>query len=159
ESLMDLRPWALWAIDGTPSDLTPTITSTLESVLRRDPNHPGANHYYIHAVEASPHPEKALPAAHKLDTLVPEAGHLVHMPAHIYMRTGDFDAAANSNARAAAIDERFIQQTGAAGLYPLMYYNHNVHFESAAAAMAGRFAEAKRTADKLAANVAPYIAD
>ena len=121
ESLMDLRPWALWSADGTPSDLTPEILSTLESVLRRDPDHPGANHYYIHAVEASPHPEKALPAAKRLDTLVPEAGHLVHMPAHVYMRTGDFDAAVASNARAAAIDERFIQQTGSkVGLYPLM---------------------------------------
>src|SRR5262249_43306582 len=93
ESLMDLRPWALWSIDGTPSDLTPEVVSTLESVLRTHPDHPGANHCYIHAVEASPHPEKALGAARRLDTLVPEAGHLVHMPAHIYMRTGDFDAA------------------------------------------------------------------
>jgi tetratricopeptide (TPR) repeat protein len=160
ESLMDLRPWALWSIDGTPSDLTPEIVSTLESVLRTHPDHPGANHYYIHAVEASPHPEKALGAARRLDTLVPEAGHLVHMPAHIYMRTGDFDAAVKSNATAAAIDERFIQQTGAkVGLYPLMYYNHNVHFESAAAVMAGRYADAKRAADKLVSNVAPFITD
>ena len=160
ESLMDLRPWALWSIDGTPSDLTPEIVSTLESVLRRNPDHPGANHYYIHAVEASPHPEKAVGSAKRLETLVPEAGHLVHMPAHIYMRTGDFDSAAKSNARAAAIDERFIQQTGSkVGLYPLMYYNHNVHFQSAAASMAGRYAEARRAADKLVANVSPYIVE
>jgi tetratricopeptide (TPR) repeat protein len=160
ESMMDLRPWALWSADGTPSDLTPEILTTLEAVLRRNPDHPGANHYYIHAVEASPHPEKALAAARRLDTLVPEAGHLVHMPAHIYMRTGDFAAAVTSNARAAAIDERFIQQTGSkVGLYPLMYYNHNVHFQSAAATMAGQYAEAKRAADKLVANVSPYIAD
>jgi tetratricopeptide (TPR) repeat protein len=160
ESLMDLRPWALWAIDGTPSDLTPQIVEILESVLRRGPNHPGANHYYIHAVEASPNPGKALPAARRLETLVPEAGHLVHMPAHIYMRTGDFDAAVHSNAAAAAIDERFIQQTGSkVGLYPLMYYNHNVHFESAAAAMAGRYADAKRAADKLVSNVSPFVVE
>jgi tetratricopeptide (TPR) repeat protein len=160
ESLMDLRPWSLWSIDGTPSDLTPEIVSTLESVLRSHPDHPGANHYYVHAVEASPNPEKALAAAKRLDTLVPEAGHLVHMPAHIYMRTGDFDAAVNSNAKAAAIDERFIQQTGSkVGLYPLMYYNHNVHFESAAAVMAGRYADAKRAADKLVSNVAPFITE
>jgi tetratricopeptide (TPR) repeat protein len=160
ESLMDLRPWALWSIDGTPSDLTPEIVSTLESVLRRNPDHPGANHYYIHAVEASPHPEKALAAAKRLDTLVPEAGHLVHMPAHIYMRTGDFDSAVTSNARAAAIDERFIQQTGSkVGMYPLMYYNHNVHFESAAAVMAGRYGDAKQAADKLVSNLSPFIAD
>jgi len=160
ESMMDLRPWTLWAIDGTPSDLTPEIVSTLEGVLRRTPDHPGANHYYIHAVEASPHPEKAVPAARRLETLVPEAGHLVHMPAHIYMRTGDFDSAVKSNAQAAAIDERFIQQTGSkVGLYPLMYYNHNVHFESAAAVMAGRYMDAKRAADKLVSNVSPFIAE
>jgi tetratricopeptide (TPR) repeat protein len=160
ESLMDLRPWSLWAIDGTPSDLTPEIVSTLEGVIRRTPDHPGANHYYIHAVEASPHPEKAVPAAKRLETLVSEAGHLVHMPAHIYMRTGDFDSAVKSNAQAAAIDERFIQQTGSrVGLYPLMYYNHNVHFESAAAAMAGRYGDAKRAADKLVSNVSPFVAE
>src|SRR5262249_21943124 len=83
-----------------------------------------------------------------------------HMPAHIYMRTGDFDGAVRSNAAAAAIDERFIRQSGSkVGLYPLMYYNHNVHFESAAAAMAGRYADAKRAADKLVANVSPYISE
>jgi len=137
ESLMDLRPWALWSADGAPSDLTPEIVSILETVLRRDPNHPGANHYYIHAVEASPHPEKALASAKRLETLVPEAGHLVHMPAHIYMRTGDFPAAIASNAAAAALDEPFIQQTGSKlGLYPLMAQNHNDHFQSASASRA-----------------------
>ncbi len=160
ESLMDLRPWALWSHEGEPSDVTPEVLALLEGVLKTMPNHPGANHYYIHAVEASPHPEKALVAARRLDTLVPGAGHLVHMPAHIYMRTGDFDKAAASNAAAAAIDERFIKQTGVkTGLYPVMYYNHNVHFESAASCMAGRYAEAKRTADKLVSNVSPYVAD
>lgn len=160
ESLMNLRPWQLWSRDGRPSDVTPEVVRVLESVLRRAPLHPGANHYYIHTMEASPEPRKALAAAKRLETLVPAAGHLVHMPAHIYARTGRFVASANSNASAAAVDERFMQRTGTrGGMYPLMYYNHNVHFESYAAAMAGHYARAKRTADKLTANVTPFIAD
>jgi tetratricopeptide (TPR) repeat protein len=160
ESLMDLRPWQLWTWDGVPSDVTGEAIRVLESVLNRNPLHPGANHYYIHAMEASPTPEKALASAKRLETLVPAAGHLVHMPAHIYARTGRFVASANSNAAAAAIDERFIQRTNVRrGMYPLMYYNHNVHFESYAASMAGQYARASRSADKLAANVTPYIAD
>ena len=87
---MNLRPWKLWTTDGTPDEGTLEIVAVLESVLKRDPTHPGANHYYIHAVEASPHPERALPSAARLETLVPMAGHLVHMPAHIQMRTGDY---------------------------------------------------------------------
>ncbi|PWT83018.1 MAG: hypothetical protein C5B57_07745 [Blastocatellia bacterium] len=158
ESLMDLRPWQLWTRDGRPSDVTPEVMRVLESVLKRAPLHPGANHYYIHTMEASPQPEKALAAARRLETLVPAAGHLVHMPAHIYARTGRFVAAANSNAAAAAIDERFIERTKTrGGMYPLMYYNHNVHFESYAASMAGQYARAKRAADKLVANVTPFV--
>ena len=101
ESLMDLNPWKLWGLDGKPAPGTEEILTVLESVMQRDPNHPGANHYYIHATEASPDPERALPSAKRLETLVPAAGHLVHMPAHIYMRTGDFQAAAKSNEVAA----------------------------------------------------------
>jgi tetratricopeptide (TPR) repeat protein len=119
--------------------------------------HPGANHYYIHAVEASREPEKALPSAARLQTLVPMAGHLVHMPAHIQMRTGDYVAAEKSNAKAAEVDRAYIQATGATGMYPVMYYNHNVHFQSAAAAMAGRYAEAKKAADRLYADVLPVV--
>jgi tetratricopeptide (TPR) repeat protein len=160
ESLMDLRPWQLWTRDGRPSDVTGEVVRVLESVLKRNPLHPGANHYYIHTMEGSPQAGKALAAAKRLETLVPAAGHLVHMPAHIYARTGDFVASANSNAAAAGVDERFMQRTGTrAGMYPLMYYNHNVHFESYAAAMAGQFAGGKRTAGKLTANVTPVIAD
>jgi tetratricopeptide (TPR) repeat protein len=158
ESLMDLRPWQLWTRDGQPSDVTPEVMRVLEAVLKRAPLHPGANHYYIHTMEASPQPEKALAAARRLETLVPAAGHLVHMPAHIYARTGRFVAAANSNAAAAAIDERFIERTKTrGGMYPLMYYNHNIHFESYAASMAGQYARAKRAADKLMANVTPFV--
>jgi len=89
ESAMNLRPWQLWTADGKPAEGTEEIVATLESVLKRDPNHLGANHYYIHAVEASQHPERALPSAARLEKLAPAAGHLVHMPAHIYARVGD----------------------------------------------------------------------
>ena len=160
ESLMDLHPWQLWTADGRPSEVTEEVMRVLESVLARDPLHPGANHYYIHTMEGSPTPEKALASARRLETLVPAGGHLVHMPAHIYARTGRFHASANSNAAAAAIDERYMRRTGSrVGMYPLMYYNHNVHFESYAAAMAGQYARARRTAGKLIANVTPFISD
>ena len=157
ESGMNLRPWKLWRPDGTPEEGTVEILATLESVLKRDPMHPGANHYYIHAVEASPNPERALPSAERLKTLVPMAGHLVHMPAHIEMRTGDYVGAEKANAAAADVDRAYIRDTGASGLYPIMYYNHNVHFQSAAAAMAGRHVEAKKAADLLYSDVLPVV--
>jgi tetratricopeptide (TPR) repeat protein len=159
ESLMNLHPWRLWTPEGEPGEDTAEILSVLESVMKRDPLHPGANHYYIHSVEASSHPEKALASAARLETLVPSAGHLVHMPAHIYMRTGDYVAAEKSNAAAAEVDRQYIRATGAEGMYPLMYYNHNVHFESAAAAMAGRYAAAKQAADVLFADVLPGVSE
>jgi len=96
ESLMDLHPWKLWSLDGRATEGTEEILAVLESVLRRDPNHLGANHYYVHATEASPHPEWALASAKRLETLAPAAGHLVHMPAHTYMRVGDYSAAATA---------------------------------------------------------------
>jgi tetratricopeptide (TPR) repeat protein len=159
ESLMDLDPWKLWSEDGKPAAHTEEIVAVLESVLRRNPNHVGANHYYIHAVEASPHPERALPSAERLKTLVPNAGHLVHMPAHIYMRTGDYEAAARANAEAARVDEAYIKANRVQGIYPLMYYNHNLDFLSAAASMAGRYEEAKRASQRAAANAAASVKD
>ena len=128
ESAMDLRPWKLWTADGKPAPGTEEIVAVLESVLRRNPNHPGAIHYYIHAIEASPNPERALAYAPKLGELMPAAGHLVHMPAHIYQRTGDYEAAAQSNRDAAAADRAYMESNGAQGIYPLMYYSHNLHF-------------------------------
>ena len=110
----------------------------------------GANHYYIHAVEASRSPERAVDSAKRLETLVPGAGHLVHMPAHIYQRVGDYRAAAKSNAIAATVDEKYVQATGAKGMYPTMYYGHNLQFRSAAAMMAGNFAEAREAGKKTA---------
>jgi tetratricopeptide (TPR) repeat protein len=157
ESAMDLHPWQLWSLDGKPTEGTEEIVAVLESVLKQDPNHTGANHYYIHAVEASPRPEQALPSAGRLRTLAPAAGHLVHMPSHIYMRTGDYAEAARLNELAAKVDEEYIKTSGAKGLYPMMYYSHNLQFAAAAHAMQGRFADAKAAADKLAAHVGPDV--
>jgi tetratricopeptide (TPR) repeat protein len=108
ESMMNLRPWQLWTNDGKPAEDTLEIVAVLESVLKRAPNHIGAIHYYIHAIEASPNPEKALAYVEKLPAQVPAAGHLVHMPAHIYMRTGDYQAAAKSNQDGAEADQAYI---------------------------------------------------
>ena len=159
EAGMNLHPWQLWHHDGTPEAGTKEIVATLESVLKRDPNHIGANHYYIHAVEASNTPERALSSANRLATLAPGAGHLVHMPAHTYIRTGDFDAAERTNIDAAKVDEAYIAATGAQGMYPMMYYSHNLHFIAVAAAMEGRYADSWQAADKLAAHVAPAVKD
>ncbi|MGH9714479.1 MAG: tetratricopeptide repeat protein [Candidatus Acidiferrales bacterium] len=153
ESMMDIRPWGLWSLDGTPAEGTLEIISVLESVLARYPDHIGANHYYIHAVEASPHPAWGLPSANRLGTLVPGAGHLVHMPAHIYSRVGDFDAAMKSNEAAAAADTAYIQATGAKGMYPVMYYSHKLHFLAYAAMQAGNYETARGAAASLAENI------
>jgi Flp pilus assembly protein TadD len=157
ESGMNLRPWQLWHHDGTAEAGTDEIVTTLESVIQRDPNHVGANHYYIHAVEASNNPERALPSANRLAALAPGAGHLVHMPAHTYIRTGDFDAAEQTNVAAAKVDEAYIAATGSQGMYSMMYYSHNLHFIATAAAMEGRYADSWQAADKLAAHVAPGV--
>jgi hypothetical protein len=157
ESLMNLNPWRLWTADGKPAAGTDEIVATLESVLRRDPNHLGANHYYIHAVEASPNPERALPSAARLTKLAPAAGHLVHMPAHIYARVGDHPASAHCNQLAVAADKKFLAETREQGVYPLMYYSHNLHFLAYAASMHGNFAEAKNAAIKLVSNVTPGV--
>jgi tetratricopeptide (TPR) repeat protein len=157
ESGMNLHPWGLWHQDGTPEAGTDEIVATLESVMKRDPNHLGAIHYYIHSVEASNNPERALAGANKLAALAPGAGHIVHMPAHVYIRTGDYEAAVKTNEQAAEIDRAYIKATGAQGIYPMMYYSHNLHFVAMCGAMNGRYAEARKNADLLAANVAPHV--
>src|SRR5580692_9963946 len=157
ESGMTLHPWGLWHVDGTPEAGTEEIVATLESVIRRDPNHLGAIHYYIHAVEASPNPERALAGANKLASLAPNAGHIVHMPAHVYIRTGDYDAAVRTNEQAASVDRAYIKASGAQGIYPMMYYSHNLHFIAMCSSMNGNYAEAKKNADLLAANVGPHV--
>jgi tetratricopeptide (TPR) repeat protein len=160
ESLMDLHPWKLWSLDGRPTEGTEEIVAVLESVLRRDPYHLGANHYYIHATEASPHPEWALASARRLETLAPAAGHLVHMPAHTYMRVGDYSAAARSNAVGADADRAYLRESATTGsMYDMMYYCHNLHFLAASYGMAGDFNHAKQAADELVAHVGPMLHD
>jgi tetratricopeptide (TPR) repeat protein len=153
ESLMMLRPWQLWTLDGKPVPGTLELVTVLESVLKHNPDHPGANHFYIHAVEASPNLERAIPSATRLMTLVPGAGHLVHMPGHIFLQTGDYDLAAQTNINAAAADKAFVQRTGATGMYPLMYWTHNMHFVAYARAQQGRYDEAKQAARDMVENV------
>jgi tetratricopeptide (TPR) repeat protein len=159
EAGMNLHPWGLWHVDGSPEAGTEEVVSTLESVMKRDPNHLGAIHYYIHAVEGSPTPERALAGANKLAALAPAAGHIVHMPAHIYIRTGDYEAAVKTNQLAAAVDRDYIQATGVQGIYPMMYYSHNLHFIAMCAAMNGNYAESKKNADLLVENVGPHVKD
>ncbi len=159
EAGMNLHPWGLWHPDGTPEAGTEEIVSTLESVIKRDPNHLGAIHYYIHAVEASASPERALAGANRLAAMAPGAGHIVHMPAHVYIRTGDYEAAVKTNEKAAEVDRAYIKATGAGGIYPMMYYSHNLHFIAMCAAMNGNYAESKKNADLLLANVGPHVKD
>jgi tetratricopeptide (TPR) repeat protein len=157
DSLMALNPWKLWTLDGKAADNTDEIVTVLEGVLKRDPNHIGANHFYIHAVEASPQPERALMSARRLDTLVPQAGHLVHMPSHIYVRTGYYADAVKSNEEAAKVDRLYAQKAAQQGsMYDLMYHSHNEHFLASAASMTGRYAEAKAVADAMAARLMPH---
>jgi tetratricopeptide (TPR) repeat protein len=153
EALMDLRPWAYWAPDGKAYPGTSEVVTALESVMARKPTHPGANHYYIHAVEATKSPERAEAAADRLRTLMPGAGHMVHMPGHIYMRVGRYADAAAVNEEAIVADEDYIAQCRAQGMYPIGYYPHNIHFLWAAASMEGRSERAIAAASKVAAQV------
>ena len=156
ESLMDLNPWKFWAPDGTPADGTLELVAVLERVLARQPTHIGANHYYIHAVEASPHPDKALSSAKRLETLAPSAGHLVHMPAHTYIRTGQYLEAARANVIAARADERLVK-AGVESFYLIGYYGHNLHFLAVSNAFAGNSRAAIAAANKLYEVEAPRI--
>ena len=157
ESMMNLRPWKLWTPDGKPAEGTLEIVAVLEGVLKRNPNHTGANHYYIHAIEASQNAERGLASAARLGKLAPKAGHLVHMPSHIYIRTGDYTEAAQSNADAIVADREYVQKTGSQGIYTMMYYNHNIHFLASAEAMKGNYAAAMKSARELEASVKPHI--
>jgi tetratricopeptide (TPR) repeat protein len=137
EAMMDLRPWDLWTRDGQPQTGTEEIITTLETVLEKHPEHPGANHYYVHTMEASPHPERALVAAERLRDLVPGAGHLVHMPVHIYIRVGRYGDAVQANQRAIRADLKYVKQVGRGGFYTL-YRAHNYHFLAYAAMFDGQ---------------------
>ncbi len=152
ESVMDLRPWGYWTRDGTPYERTAEIVALTEQVIARNPQHPGALHLYIHLMEAY-RAEKAEPAADRLQTLMPAAGHMVHMPAHIYQRVGRYADAARSNEMAIAADEDYISQCRAQGLYPMAYYPHNLHFLWFAATAEGRSKLAIEAARKAASQV------
>jgi tetratricopeptide (TPR) repeat protein len=159
EALMDLRPWNYWMRDGRPYAETADIVSTLEKVLARQPSHPGANHYYIHAVEATKTPEKAEAAADRLVKLMPGAGHMVHMPSHIYQRVGRYADAEASNIAAIKADEDYISQCRAQGLYPMAYYPHNIHFLWFASTAEGRSQVSIDSARKVAAQVTDEALD
>lgn len=153
ESMMDLRPWGYWMPDGQPHEGTVEIVSLTESVLHRHPMHPGALHMYIHLIEPTPTPERAEKAADTLLTLMPEAGHTVHMPSHIYQRVGRYADAMKSNQLAIAADEAYIEQSRAQGLYPMAYYPHNIHFLWFAATASGQSKIALESARDVASKV------
>jgi tetratricopeptide (TPR) repeat protein len=155
QSLMDTAPWNYWNQDGTPRPFTNDVVGALESVLKRQPNHAGAIHLYIHAVEASPNPARAEQYAERLAALMPGAGHIVHMPAHIYLRTGRYRDASIANQNAAKVDEAYFAGDRAAGnmMYEVGYYPHNIHFFVTSASMEGRRADALRAAEDVKAKM------
>ena len=155
EAMMLLRPWNYWLADGRPQPGTQEFVSMLEAVLKRNPDHPGTCHYYIHAVEASTDPGRALACAKRLPSLMPGAGHLVHMPAHIYMRVGLYREASEHNASAATVDQEYLTHNRLHGNYAAGYYAHNLHFLNASLMMEGRSAEALQAGQDLLARVSP----
>jgi tetratricopeptide (TPR) repeat protein len=158
EALMNLSPWDYWAAAGTkPKGRTAEIVTTLERVLAADHDHPGAIHYYIHTVEASSRPERAVRYAERLGDAVPGAGHLVHMPSHIYYRVGRYLDSLEANKRAVAADERFFARGGGDGIYRYGYYPHNIHFLLASAQMAGDGKTALEAAGKLARSLSDDV--
>jgi tetratricopeptide (TPR) repeat protein len=158
ESLMDVNPWHLWSLDGKAAPGTEEIVATLEKVLARSSTHPGANHYYIHAVEASMRPDRAVPAAERLPGLMPAAGHIVHMPAHIFQRVGRYADASEANRRAVKADEVYLARTQPPGYYP-MYLGHNHGFLAYSASMLGRSAESLRAARESTKAIPPGMLD
>lgn len=153
ESTMNLRPWGYWMRDGYPFEGTAEIVALTEDVLRRFPDHPGALHMYIHLMEPTANPERAEKAADTLLTLMPQAGHMIHMASHIYQRVGRYADAVKSNQMAIQADEAYIAQFEAEGLYPLAYYPHNIHFLWFAASASGQYALALKSARDAASKV------
>jgi len=153
DAAMNTMPWDYWQKDGTAKPETARILETLERTIARYPSHTGALHYHIHLVEASNDPDRAERSADRLGSLMPAAGHMVHMPAHIYIRVGRYADAAAANERAILADEDYLAQCQAQGLYPVSYYPHNLHFLWAAATFEGRGAVAIDAARKVAAKV------
>lgn len=160
ESIMDLSPWDYWLPSGAPKPDTEELLTVLEAVLAKHPDHTGANHYYIHAIEASPHPERAAAAAARLAKLAPDAGHLVHMPSHIQHRMGDYVASAEANIKAARVDSAYVARHQVEGVYPMMYWNHNHDFAAAALMQLGQYEAAMKHAaftQKNATEMAPMM--
>lgn len=153
ESMMDLRPWGYWMLDGTPYEGTAEIVALTEEVLRRHPTHPGALHMYIHLIEPTSIPERAEQAADTLLKLMPAAGHMIHMASHIYQRVGRYADSMKSNQLAIAADENYITQCHAQGLYPMVYYPHNIHFLWFAATMDGQSKIAIKSAREAASKI------
>jgi tetratricopeptide (TPR) repeat protein len=154
EALMDLQPWDLWDSSGAPKGRTFEILGVLEKVLNIEPLHPGANHFYIHAIEASPWPEKGVAAADRLTSLVPGSGHLTHMPSHIFIRVGRYAEAVECNQRAINADEKYFAIAPPPDFYSL-YFMHNIHFLAYAAMMEGRFDVALQAARKIEQTIPP----
>ncbi|KQV44973.1 hypothetical protein ASD07_20090 [Duganella sp. Root336D2] len=158
EALMDLSPWDYWEAGGaSPKGRTRELVDALERVLERNPSHPGAIHYYIHAMEASTHPEKALPYARQLARQVPGAGHIVHMPSHIYYRVGLYKDALQSNLDAIAIDERYFRAAASDAVYKGAYYPHNIHFAMVSALMGGDGKAALQATQRLERSISPEL--
>jgi tetratricopeptide (TPR) repeat protein len=156
ESLLMPARWKWWTPDGAPAKGVEEALSILESVMRREQDHPGANHFYIHAVEMSPSPERAIPSAQRLMSAVPSAGHLVHMPGHIWLRIGQYELSAEVNVHAAVLDEEYMQITGVPrGAYYGGYYLHNLHFIAYNRCMEGRMADSLASAKKISDAAAP----
>jgi len=152
EAMICMQPWDYWTLEGEPVERTPEFRAILEAVMRQHPDHPAANHLYIHTMESSPWPQLAEPAADRLVDLVPAAGHLVHMPSNIWMQTGRYDDAADCNRRAAALDDAWFEGDPNAGEYRV-YMAHNRHFLAWAAMMQGRRREALSAARAITTEV------
>jgi tetratricopeptide (TPR) repeat protein len=150
DAVMNTMPWDYWTKSGAPKPGIAEARRALEAGMKQHSNHPGVNHVYIHLMEATDEVDLAIPSADRLPGLVPSAGHLVHMPAHIYIRVGRYADAAAVNVKAISADEDYITQCRAQGIYPAVYYPHNIHFLNAVLAMDGRSREALETARKVA---------
>lgn len=160
DAMMNLHPWDLYdKTSGKPKNWTPELVSVLERLIKMNPKHPGAHHFYIHATEGSSNPEKALPSANLLNELVPGSGHLLHMPSHIYINTGDYHLGTLANLRAIAVDSVYTMTCSAQGVYPLAYYPHNYHFLTATAALEGNSSLSWTSAEKLQQHLATDLMD
>ena len=156
ESLMNINPWRYWTWDGKPSREVLEAIAVCESILRRDPAHVGANHFYIHAWESSPTPERALLSAFRLTTLLPESGHILHMPCHIFILCGYYTEAIDTSHKAIFADRQYIEKFGMGGNYPLHYLKHNLRVLARACMLAEQYDEALKTASELDQFLKPY---